>query len=183
MKGVIIIHIYYDTEFLERGPNYPIELISIGMVREDGAELYLINDDAPWNLIHEHEWLEKNVVPHLENEQALWADQKIMRREVYSFLMGWKTKHNQWPELFAWYSAYDHVCLAQIFGRMIDLPVGIPMFTHDVRSMADWYGVKSWPKQTEGNHNALEDARHLRKVYNHIMEVGKLSTEKLAPKN
>src|SRR6185437_634123 len=31
------------------------------------------------------------------------------------------------PQLWAWYAAYEHVALAQLFGRMIDLPDGIPM--------------------------------------------------------
>ena len=33
--------IFYDTEFIENGRT--IELISIGMVAEDGRELYLVN--------------------------------------------------------------------------------------------------------------------------------------------
>jgi hypothetical protein len=36
--------IYYDEEFLEDGRT--IELISIGLVREDGAEYYAVSKDA-----------------------------------------------------------------------------------------------------------------------------------------
>lgn len=169
--------VFYDTEFLERGSNFPIDLISIGMVREDGAELYLINKDAPWLEINKHEWLMKNVVPYLESGTGVWMPKAEMRKPIYDFLMEpMLTNKKDWPELYAWYASYDHVCLAQIFGRMIDMPPGLPMYTHDVRSLADWFGVKSWPKQSEGNHDALEDARHLRKVYNHIVETGSLST-------
>ena len=167
--------IWYDTEFLEDGET--IMFISMGMVAEDGRELYLINDEADWDRVRKHEWLMANVYPHLENEQALWVDKKQAQIEIYNFLMGVRKNRKDFPELFAWYSSYDHVVLAQIFGTMLDLPAGIPMYTHDVRSMADWFGVKSWPKQVGGNHDALEDARHLRKVYDHIVETGKLKIE------
>lgn len=68
--------IFYDAEFLEDGRT--IELISLGMVREDGKTLYAINDKllrpehdklaGPGSLyarVCEHDWLMDNVVPHL----------------------------------------------------------------------------------------------------------------------
>lgn len=170
---------YYDTEFLERGSGFPIDMISIGMVREDGAELYLVDKNAPWLEINKHEWLMANVMPHLDNDNAQWLSKAEMQPIVYNFLMEGRTNNPKtWPELFAWFSAYDHLVLSQIFGRMIDLPAGLPMYTHDVRSMVDWFEVKSWPKQVGGNHDALEDARHLKKVYDHVIEVGKINAEK-----
>ena len=36
-------------------------------------------------------------------------------------------------ELWAWMAAYDHVCLAQLWGDMRALPRAIPRFTHDLR--------------------------------------------------
>lgn len=183
---MIEIKVWYDTEFHERGPDYPVELLSIGMVREDGEELYLINLEADWDAVHENEWLEKNVIPCLDNdEKGLWSTRDEMAKLIYNFLMGPGARKNNkdWPELFAWYSSYDHVVLAQIFGRMIDFPRGVPMYTHDVRSLADWFGVKSWPKQSDGNHNALADAKHLRKIYDHIIETGSLQMIKTSGKN
>ena len=52
---------FYDTEFLEDGRT--IDLISIGIVAEDGRELYLVNANAPWSRIRRHDWLMDNVVP------------------------------------------------------------------------------------------------------------------------
>lgn len=174
------MRIWYDTEFLERGPDFPIELISIAFVAEDGRELYLVNMDAPWDAIHAHPWLEANVVPYLEHEQALWSTREGMQQEILNFMFGNMKNRHDYPELLAWYSGYDHVVFAQIFGTMLNLPAGIPMYTHDVRSMADWFGVKSWPKQVGGNHCALDDARHLRVIYDHVIETGKLNAEKKA---
>jgi hypothetical protein len=38
---------------------------------------------------------------------------------------------------YGYYSAYDHVALCWIFGKMIDLPSGFPMYTRDLKQMLD----------------------------------------------
>lgn len=40
-------------------------------------------------------------------------------------------------ELYGYYSAYDHVAFCWIFGRMLDLPKGFPMYTIDLKQMLD----------------------------------------------
>lgn len=171
--------IYYDTEFLEDGKT--IELISIGMVAEDGRELYLVNRDAPWKRIKRNDWLMKNVVPHLPQPHGDWRNhmpkswlidfndpavqpKDVIAERVKRFLLD--------PlgdlELWGWYSAYDHVVLAQLFGRMIDLPSGIPMWTNDLRQEVARLGDPPLPEQASGVHNALADARHL-KVMNEAL--------------
>ena len=40
-------------------------------------------------------------------------------------------------QLYGYYSAYDHVALSWIFGKMIDLPKGFPMYTIDLKQMFD----------------------------------------------
>ena len=40
-------------------------------------------------------------------------------------------------ELWAWYAAYDHVVLAQLWGPMPALPREIPRFTKDLRQLWD----------------------------------------------
>lgn len=70
-------------------------------------------------------------------------------------------------ELWGYYSAYDHVALAQLFGRMIDLPAGWPMFTHDVRQFMDHVGIRreDLPAEPDQKHNALADARWNREAW------------------
>jgi hypothetical protein len=63
-------------------------------------------------------------------------------------------------ELWAWYGAYDHVTLCWLWGRMIDLPDGVPMWTNDLRQERMRLGDPEMPKQDDGEHNALADARH-----------------------
>jgi hypothetical protein len=161
----------YDLEFLEDGRH--IELISIGMVCDDGREYYAVNRDMPKRKIRKHQWLMDNVVPHLprahgdeRNYQIGWLfnpyDRVVKRRpqiadEVRAFIQATPD-----VELWADYGAYDHVALAQLWGPMIALPDGVPMFTHDIQQEARRLGI-SWddlPKQESGEHNALADARH-----------------------
>lgn len=163
--------IYYDTEFLEDG--YTIEPISIGMVAEDGRELYAVNRQAPWNRVLNHPWLRENVVPSLPHvvDEDLDPDFIVMkltdpvmhsRREIRDLVQAFLFAGDSTPELWAWCGAYDHVVLAQLFGRMIDLPAGVPHWTNDLAQEHARLGRPEMPEQPEGKHNALADARHLR---------------------
>ncbi len=168
--------IFYDTEFLEDGAT--IRLISIGMVAEDGRELYRIADDA--ELISDaygHAWLRANVIPHLP----------IVHKTSLDDWWNWDDEHADWPaintrediaddvrqfiqatpdaELWAYYAAYDHVALCQLFGRMVDLPEGVPMWTNDLQQEIVRAGNPTLPKQAGAEHNALADARWNRDVY------------------
>ena len=98
-------------------------------------------------------------------------------------------------ELYAYYGSYDHVALCWLFGKMIDLPAGFPMFTNDLKQMIDnkaremsdkvcyesgnhtiWSleeslkflkDSKDYPKQ-ENAHNALDDAKWNRDLYHFL---------------
>ncbi|UAK38390.1 3'-5' exoribonuclease [Gordonia bronchialis] len=177
---------FYDTEFLEDGKT--IELISIGIVADDGREYYAVNSEAPWDRIRDDDWLMDNIVRHLpthstgqvrENKtfgarskyswggvdckSVLVKPKWVIRNEVREFLL-----HGGIPELWAWYGAYDHVVLAQLFGRMINLPNGIPMWTNDLKQEHYRLGEPELPAQAEGEHNALEDARQLKRRFDYL---------------
>lgn len=53
----------YDLEFLDDGKT--IDLVSLGMVSGDGRRLYVINREMDQRRIVEHDWMRKNVWPHL----------------------------------------------------------------------------------------------------------------------
>ena len=164
---------YYDCEFLDDGRT--IDLISIGIVGEDGREYYAVNLDAPWKRIYKHEWLCEHVLPSLpriygdernrvgrrnphaldfQNPSFKWH--AVIADEVREFLLFGHRK----PELWAWYADYDHVALCQLWGSMVYLPAGIPMYTRDLKQECDRLGNPKMPAQLEGEHNALDDARH-----------------------
>jgi hypothetical protein len=163
--------IWYDTEFLERGHRHGLELLSIGAVREDGGEYYAVVEDANWDAVRQHEWLMANVVPSLP---GMWLDgqwyldqahpsvktRATIAKELEVFLLS-----NGKPELWAWYGAYDHVALCQLWGRMIGLPKGVPMWTNDLRQEQHRLGDIPTPRQAAGQHNALMDARHNRAIH------------------
>lgn len=165
----------YDTEFLEDG--HTIELISIGIVCEDGREYYAVNSDMDHKRISVNTWLCLNVIPHLPlSEGPPWRDggaweyaidmssplvkpKWVIANEVREFLLAVEP-----PELWANYAAYDHVVLAQLWGRMISLPKGLPMFTHDLQQLLETMADFEKPEQDGTEHNALEDARWVMKV-------------------
>lgn len=176
----------YDWEFLEDGQT--IEPISIGMKADDGREYYAVNRllaERSWcgwrfrRRIRKNKWLMDNVVPNLPQPHGDWILNmpgswlfnyhdpavKPVRRiadEVTDFIRA----AGPGVELWADYGAYDHVCLAHMWGRMADLPEGVPMFTHDVQQEAARQGF-TWddlPKQEGRAHNALDDARHTQTI-------------------
>ncbi len=63
------------------------------------------------------------------------------------------------PELWGYYSSYDHVAFCQLFGTMMDLPKGFPMYTRDIKQLCDSIGNPRLPEQGKGEHNALLDAK------------------------
>jgi hypothetical protein len=163
--------IYYDTEFLERGHQHGLDLLSIGMVREDGAEYYAVVRDANWPAVRQHEWLMENVVPslpgvwldgqwYLDQAHPSVKDRQEIAKELEVFCLA-----NGKPELWAWYGAYDHVALSQLWGTMIKLPKGMPMWTNDLRQESHRLGDIPVPRQQAGHHNALMDARHNRVIH------------------
>lgn len=152
---------FYDTEFHDDG--HTIDLISIGIIANDGREYYAVNAEADWARIRDHDWLPANVVSQLPHPGE-WKPKAQIRREVAEFLLAAGQ-----PELWAWFAAYDHVVLSQLFGRMLDLPEGIPMYTHDLRAYLDYVKVRGIPAQIGGLHDALEDARHVKVVHDYVM--------------
>lgn len=170
--------VWYDTEFWEQGNHAPIIPISYGFIREDGQELYLIDEAAPLAAIaNGHDWLRDNVLPHLPvivdklpsggyhcewDESHPDIDNVVspgrLRHMVEAFLLS-----SPALELWAWYGAYDHVVLAQTFGTMSEMPKGIPYFTRDVRQEVPL--DTRVPVQKGNEHNALADAGWTRHVH------------------
>jgi hypothetical protein len=72
------------------------------------------------------------------------------------------------PELWAYYGAYDHVIVSQLFGRMLDLPDGHPMYTMDIKQRWHNEGQPELPRQEANAHRALDDARWNKLAYEYI---------------
>jgi len=141
---------WYDTEFVEDGTT--IDLISIGIVCEDGREYYAQSAEF---LVHgkPNEWVQANVIPHLGNE---WTVRATIRDEILAFMD--REQYGK-PELWGYFSAYDNVVFCWLFGTMMQLPKGFPMYTRDIKQWCDSLGNPRLPEQGKGEHNALSDAR------------------------
>lgn len=147
--------IWFDTEFIEDGKT--IDLISIGLVREDGRELYLENVECDHS--RASDWVQENVLPHLAGVRS---SREYIADTVVAFV-------GDSPEFWGYYADYDWVVLCQLFGTMMDLPKGWPMYCRDIKQMCDSLGNPRLPEQGEGEHHALADARWNRKAYEWLL--------------
>lgn len=139
------MRIFFDTEFYENGTT--IDLISIGMVREDG-EIYYAEVKNAKTKASCSEWLRQNVKPHLVGSEK---SEKQIAYEIVKFV-------GTAPEFWAYYGAYDWVTLCQLYGRMMDLPKSWPMFCMDIKQLCVTKGNPELPEQKGQLHNALADA-------------------------
>lgn len=143
--------IWFDTEFIEDGKT--IDLISIGMVRDDGAELYLESSEVDWRKAST--WVLENVHPHLFGQQ-------YSRKEIAQLVLSFAGES---PEFWAYYADYDWVVLCQLYGTMMDLPKGWPMFCRDLKQAMHGVLEAEVPHQSMQEHHALADARWVRDTY------------------
>lgn len=259
---------YIDTEFLE-GPQkekFPIslfrketkptiDLISIGIVSEDGREYYAISKDfnleEAWNRFdlklhsgdrrnigdgtYKEYWIRENVL------KLIWIELFLLYESDFTFLKGkaydafeqelkngehdklftfksFKALVNRYgktnkeiaeeikifvanrpdnkthkdileneylrekPTFYAYYADYDWVAFCWLFGKMIDLPKGFPMYCRDLKQMLDEkhesldkgkFYLKlhnDYPKQ-ENEHSAIHDARWNKKLHEFLKSI------------
>ncbi len=144
---------FYDTEFIEDGRT--IELISIGVVAEDGREYYAVSTE--FDPDRAGQWVRTHVLPKLPSPASqAWRSRSRIRADLEEFL---GAESAEPIELWAWVAAYDHVALCQLWGAMPDLPAPIPRFTHELRQLWEDRGRPRLPPRSPGSHDALVDAR------------------------
>lgn len=228
---------YLDTEFIEgfrkpiqflptikkfNKPYHFIDLVSIGIVSENGNEYYAICNE--FDEKYADKWVKENVLNPIYSElyqkqtpyekthfsfgtktllKRYGKSKKQIAQDIFEFctkdtLTLEKAKYYnvdysyQDIQFYAYYADYDWVLFCTLFGRMIDLPKGFPMYCRDLKQMLDdklesskiWsHGTdlnfkinaikndedfsKYCPKQ-ENEHNALDDAKWNHKLHNFI---------------
>lgn len=159
---------FLDTEFYEDGKT--IDLISIGIVCEDGRELYAVNEEAQLHLASP--WVREHVLSQLPlYSNPAWMTRTAIKASLVKFL-----RKDAKPEVWAYYADYDWVVFCQLFGTMMDLPPYMPKFCMDLKQLAVEKGNPKLPEQPEGEHNALEDARWNQQVYKFLLPLPFLRT-------
>lgn len=202
---------FLDTEFIEgfhkplfgKSRHY-IDLISIGIYREDGKSLHLISSE--YNHKDADDWVRDNVITPLYKETVIgfaknnWGANNFHKgygisnaqiRDKIALFMGcyrdslfWRAPPN--IEVYGYYSDYDWVLFCSLFGRMIDLPRGLPMYCIDLKQKLDEAAAKVpvgydkelglvsikqsplFPKPID-EHNALADAKWNHELYNFLL--------------
>jgi hypothetical protein len=205
--------IYIDTEFSEgffkpiswlpswlpfNKPRWSIEMISIGLVKSSGETYYAINKN--FKLSRCNEWVRKNVISKLPSKYLIeeieqddpdtgFGHGKLVLNPLYKTTEEIKADIIKFagihPVFKAYYADYDWVVFCTMFGTMMDLPEGFPMYCRDLKKSLDervsfmetWYdktGVpdifqskldrikkhQDYPKQHEDDeHTALSDAQ------------------------
>jgi hypothetical protein len=148
------VRYFYDTEFIEDGRT--IELVSIGVVSEDGREFYAVSSE--FDPERAGRWVRRNVLPKLPPYSSpLWMSRSRIRDELLEFLV---PHYGAEVELWAWVAAYDHVALCQLWGSMTELPRSLPRFTRELRQHWEDRGSPELPAVPDDAHDALADARH-----------------------
>jgi len=186
---------FLDTEFIEgfhkqKGrQRHHIDLISIGIVAEDGREIHKISKEYFYN--DANDWVKGNVLLPLYT-QTVHGDSRnrwnvtnfhecygdriyLIKRDLISFF---EQGQPQSIEIYGYFSDYDWVAFCSIFGTMMDLPKTFPMFCIDLKQMMEERGLdKEWKRvncpDPEGEHNALVDARWNRDLYQKIISHSK----------
>ena len=203
----------YKKKFLFGKPVDTIELISIGIVAEDGREYYAVCNEFDLKSSWDNEWLRENVLSPIHKElnssmgsyhrthhwkTTEWSYKGLkrllkwqgkskfqIRDEVLKFVYPKVGVHFQLlegmpdvfnnadkdkPVFYAYYADYDWVVFCWLFGRMINLPYGFPLYCKDLKQMLDEKGnpnqKESVPKENE--HNALDDAKWNKNLYDFI---------------
>lgn len=218
---------FLDTKFIEDGKT--IDLISIGIVCEDGSSYYAMS--KYFDPTKASDWIVENVLKKLPpllidseydfhpdlfadnrwqpdiikdsktpNEVEVakrldslyWRSPKDIALEVVRFIKkrcvdhsGWSNEEyctifnnkdalwalelDQEPEIWGYYADYDWVVLCQLFGTMMDLPKGFPMYCRDLKQECDRLGNPRLPEQ-EVEHNALADAYWNKKAWEFLRD-------------
>jgi hypothetical protein len=148
---------FYDCEFIEDGRT--IDLVSIGVVDEHGREFYAVSTE--FDDTQAVPWVRRHVLDKLPSpSDRAWRSREQIRDALHEFLLEpLRRGEAEQIELWAWFAAYDHVVLAQLWGPMPALPREIPRFTKDLRQRWDDLGRPPLP-DADGRHDALVDARH-----------------------
>lgn len=150
--------ITFDTEFIDTGST--IELISIGLVRADGAELYLENGEFLAQSGHLlNDWMSAHVMPKTFLTTAPDDPRIRSKAEIGEEVLRFCTEQGREPSLWAHYASYDWVALCQLYGPMISIPKGMPYYAMDFRVAQDLTGIKPPSQDPTNSHHALIDAR------------------------
>lgn len=169
--------IFFKVVLIERGRDIPMQMVSVGLVREDGHEFYAINEECLSNVSREP-YLAMNAMPmlpiHRDQDHGYQRILEWDREQIdYPRVMALDRLANNArefiaevknPELWAWHGAFDYVCLVQLFGKRAEIPAGIPQGYYELVQYWDSRGRPDLPSPLADIH-ALKEAAWVRDAY------------------
>lgn len=163
--------IFIDTEFTDLDP-YKGELLSIGIVKLNGDELYLeLECDTPSS-----DWVQKHIIPTLTQDKVSRDD---ANKQIRAFL------GDSLPFAVGFVDNYDVIYLTKIFGagnlpfRWMTVDIASILFAigvNPVKFQLDSSGARSFYKKlgidmkNYRHHHALDDAKLVRDVWLRLVE-------------
>lgn len=154
-----------DTEFSDRGPEFPVELISIALVSQDNRELYLVSPDNEFSSSNCNEFVKKNVLPKITKEPR--TSRKDMSQQIQEFV-GINTK----AMFVGYFGVTDFLLLRHLFW-----PNGFPKLWKkwytELVQMREPIGYVRLPKkpQVADRHNALVDAQWTKNAFDFLENI------------
>lgn len=164
--------IFMDGEFAKLKPN-GIDLLSIALIKPDGEELYLELDFKG----KIGQWEKENVIPH-------FTGNKVSKKEAVKLIKEFVGKEK--PYVVAYVNQFDWMGICKLFGvkdvkGIAEMPFkwtpidfasilfgkGINISETKMTETAKKYNIEASETQ---RHNALYDARILKKLYEKIMD-------------
>jgi hypothetical protein len=150
---------WFDTEFVEHGRT--IDLMSIGIVSEDGREYYAESSECDY--FGADSRTRSVVIPYLNGGQSQ-RSRSMIAVEVLEFI------GNEGPEIWSYYGDYDWVVLCQLFGTTMQLPYEWPVNCLSIRQYAFMLGDPELPNQSGPTYDALAGARWTRETWYFLAE-------------
>ena len=157
---------WLDTEFIEHPCT--IDLISIGLVAEDGREFYAESAEVDWTKASQ--WTLQTVRPQLGGKGIARVDIGYAIRRF--------TDEDKQPVFWGYFPAYDWVVLSWLFGRMDELPFHFPQLCLDVKQWAIELGDPELPHQVGERHHALADARWTKVAWGFLADLDPAAGER-----
>jgi len=164
--------IFFDTEFTDLDPNRG-ELISIGLVKHNGEELYveLEYEGDPT------EWVKENVLPFLSGKKIGKKEAVGKIQEFVGNTKPYIVGYINSDDVIYWQKLYRSVGVEDNIFNITSIDFATILFMLGVDPEKYYFGNENGFFQKIGidckkynNHNALDDAKLLRETYYKFLE-------------
>lgn len=133
--------LFFDCEFIDCG--HHIELLSIGIVRDDGQTYYA--EPAEADFTQASPWVKQHVMrsmlrcqPGEDINPAEWEATVTPRAQIAAEIESFAGPGPRW---YAYVDHYDWICLSQLYGPLVDRPAHWPWGSINLATLAEQVGI------------------------------------------